>query len=514
MSLQQVPNQSTEAVQAVASTQLTAITLFRGTPEAVTINVVAPPTIVATATGQPGGATVSYTEPVLQVVRGGNVLGSLDAKDADLTLPLGLATLRLGTLTNVTEAANGTSAGGSAVLLDVAVGGPGTVLPSLVHLAIAPLTATATAPSGGVVCPPTSPSTNPLSEVHKDLSATVAYPSTPFQYIVAIPNRGTCTLTNVVATDTVTGPAGSTVSGTAPAAASVQGLTTTWDVGTVAPNQTVDLVLDVTPPGTLAAGTSYSNTVTVTGDCNGTPVSKTASISGPSSLGATSPTGSTCSVAGSNKAASHLEVVPGESFDYYIHVLNSSDEPCDAVTVTDPLGSNVQFVSCTGGCVVSGRTVTWSLGTLAPGESEDLSVTVDASSTAAAGTTLPNTATISPAKGGPESVSTSGPTVGSTSVLAPPSPATPPSTSPGQSPVVQGSSGSQPATSPSGPAQTSAVPPTGPATEAASGSASPTSVHTGLWFAGSTPYLVGLVTFGLVLLGWPRLQRLLPHDWR
>jgi hypothetical protein len=529
VTLQTVPGQSTDAVVSTATTQLTAITLLRGTPEAITINVLAPPTITATATGQAGGATVSYTEPVLQVLQGGKVLGTLDAKDADLTLPLGIGHLSLGTLTNVTQAANGTAAGGQAVLLDVALGGAGTPLPTLVNLAIAPLSASASVPSGGVVCRSTGPSTNPLSEVHKDLSATVAYPSTPFQYIVAIPNRGTCPLTSVVATDTVTGPAGSTISATAPTAASVNGLTTTWDVGTVAPNQTIDLLLTVTPPATLAAGSSYDNTVTVTGDCNGTPVSKTASIAGPSSLGARSPTGSVCSVLGSNKAASHIEVVPGESFDYYIHVFDTSAEPCDGVTVTDPLGPDVSFVSCTGGCQVSGSTVTWSLGTLAPGQSDDLSVTVDASDTAPAGTALPNAATIAPTNGAPQVVTTAGPTIGTTSVLAPPSPATPPptstsptstsptttstsptSTSPSTGSTSPSTSSSTGSTSPS----TSSSSATTPVTEGASGAASPTSVHTGLWFAGSTPYLVGLIAFGLVLLGWPRLRRLLPPSLR
>jgi hypothetical protein len=34
-------------------------------------------------------------------------------------------------------------------------------------------------------------------------------------------------------------------------------------------------------------------------------------------------------------------------------------------------------------------------------------------------------------------------------------------------------------------------------------------VHTGLWFAGSTPYLVAMGSGGVLLLGWPGLRRLL-----
>lgn len=509
--LHTVPGQATDGVVSTATTQLTAVTLFRGTPQELTINVVAPPTITAIATGRAGGASVSYSEPILQIVQGGKVIGTLDSKNLDFTLPLGLGSLSLGTLTGVTQSADGTQAAGNAVLLNLAIGGPGTPLPSLVNLSIAPLSASATVPTGGVACPGPGPSTNPLAEVHKDLSAAVAYPSTPFQYVVAVPNRGTCTLQNVVATDTVTGPAGSTISATSPTA-TVSGLQATWTVGTLAPNQTDDLLLTVTPPASLTAGESYSNQVTVTGTCNGTPVSQTATISGPSAAGGPTPVGSTCSVQGSNKAASHLQVVDGESFDYYVHVFDTSAQPCTAVVVTDTLGPNVTFVSCTGGCTHSGSTVTWNVGTLAPGQSVDLTATVTASDSAPAGTTLPNTATITPSNGSPVAVSTPGPTVTGTSVLAPPSPATLPGTAPG---TLGGGGGSGSTTGTGTGTGTATGGPGGsgvavsPSVAGASGAASPTSVHTGLWFAGSTPVLVGMVTFGLVLLGWPRLRQAL-----
>lgn len=512
--LQSVSGSANVAVVSTATTQLATVTLFSGTPEALTINVVAPPSLTATATGQPGGATVSYTEPILQVVQGGKILGTLDAKDADMKLPLGLGSLSLGTLSGVTQAANGTQAAGQAVLLNLTIGGAGTPLPTVVNLSLAPLSASATAPVGGVACPPTpGPSTNPLSEVHKDLSASVAYAGTPFQYIVAVPNRGGCTLTGVKAVDTVSGPAGTTITGTSPPAASVSGLTTTWDVGSLAPNQTVDLVLTVTPPTPLPAG-SYSNTVTVSGTCNGVGVSKTATINGPTAVGPP-PVGGTCSVAGSNKAASHLQVADGESFDYYIHVFNSSGANCTGVTVTDTLGPDVTFVSCTAGCTTSGSTVTWHLGSLAPGASEDVAMTVDASSSAPTGTQLPDTATITPGNGSAVSVSTSGPTVTGASVLAPPNPAGPPAATKGSggSSTSPGSTSTTPGTTPSttGTGGTTGIGGTGavvtPST-AAAGGVSPTTVKTGLWFAGSTPYLVGILTFGLLLLAWPRFRRL------
>ncbi len=155
--------QSTYGVQSSAITQLTALTLFKGTSNQLTVNVLAPPTVTATATGQPGGASVTYTEPILQIVQGSKVLGTLDAASANTSISLaGLGTLSLGQLTNVVKAPNGTSASGSASLLTLTLGGSGTPIPAtVVHLAIAPASVSATVPAGGVVC--TSVITSPTS---------------------------------------------------------------------------------------------------------------------------------------------------------------------------------------------------------------------------------------------------------------------------------------------------------------------------------------------------------------
>ena len=63
-----VAGQTGKGVKSTALTQVTGITLFKGSASELTINVLAPPVVTATATGKPGGATVTYSEPILEIV--------------------------------------------------------------------------------------------------------------------------------------------------------------------------------------------------------------------------------------------------------------------------------------------------------------------------------------------------------------------------------------------------------------------------------------------------------------
>ncbi|MFA6474239.1 MAG: NEW3 domain-containing protein [Patescibacteria group bacterium] len=64
------------------------------------------------------------------------------------------------------------------------------------------------------------------------------------------------------------------------------------------------------------------------------------------------------------------------------------------VTITDPLPANTSFVSADNSGALSGSTVTWNLGTQAPGTSGTVSVTVKVNSPLANGTVLTNVATL------------------------------------------------------------------------------------------------------------------------
>ena len=139
-----------------------------------TINVIAPDAITAVATGTPGGAKVTYQEPILDVLQGGKNLGELDAANPSMSigplsgpggLNLGILSLSIGSPTGVTESADGTAASGGISLLHLSVpaaaaGSPIPLpagVPTVADVEVSPLTASATVPSGGVVCSSTSP---------------------------------------------------------------------------------------------------------------------------------------------------------------------------------------------------------------------------------------------------------------------------------------------------------------------------------------------------------------------
>ena len=423
-----VAGSANKGVIAESHTQLTALTLFKGTTSELTINVVAPPVVTAVATGQPGGASVTYSEPILQIVQAGTVIGELNAADINQTvvLPNGILELKLGTL-EATTSPDGTSAEGTANLLSLTLLGAPLPVEVIAPLSIAAGTVSARVPEGGVVCgggggggggTPGPDPDNPLREVHKDASAADVRAGGSFTYTVAVPNRGTCTLTAVKVVDTVTGPAGTTITSTVPPATSTDGLKMTWDdIGPIAPNETKTLIINVKVPESIPAGTVYRNDVVVSAMCDGRAVEQPASIQGPSIY---TPGGGGCKVSDSNKAASHKEVTAGETFNYYIHVFNSGDSGCSGVTVTDTLVEDVDFVSCSDSCTNAGKDVTWTIGDLPGGSSKTLILTVKVGAGGSPGERLPDAADIDTTETSPTRVQTPGPVISEASVLAGP----------------------------------------------------------------------------------------------
>ena len=69
---------------------------------------------------------------------------------------------------------------------------------------------------------------------------------------------------------------------------------------------------------------------------------------------------------------------------------------------------------------------------------------------------------------------------------------------------VTTSAGTPAATSPA------STPTTAPPIPAVASGTSPTAVHTGEWWAGSTPVAAAIAGLGLLLIGWPRIRRLRP----
>ncbi|MCF6377565.1 Ig-like domain-containing protein [Nocardioides KLBMP 9356] len=147
-------------VVATSASNLASLDLFGQ----VTIGVSQDPTLTARASGQPGGASVDYTQPVVTITPDGQAPQVLDAANEVATFALpdnpGLVLeLSLGALTKTVDP-NGTSATGSAALLHVKLATAGLPLPgplpslgtTIADVDIVPLSASAGAPSGGIEC--------------------------------------------------------------------------------------------------------------------------------------------------------------------------------------------------------------------------------------------------------------------------------------------------------------------------------------------------------------------------
>jgi uncharacterized repeat protein (TIGR01451 family) len=426
-----VAGQSGKGVKSRALTQLTGITLFKGTPNALTVNVLAPPVIEAIATGKPGGASVKYSEPILQIVdANGEILGQLNAAAANLEIDVSpLVTLRLGHLTSKV-AKDGTSAEGRAVLLEVIVLNAEGATEPLAQLSIAGGVASAKAPSGGVDCSGAGGDVdttddgnndacgtgNPLRELHIGPSTLIARAGQTFTYTISVSNRGECRLTNVKVEQTIDGPPGSSVTSTDPEADSVDGLTVTWDdVGPLDPGDVKVLIVTVEVPDDAEDGDEYSSDVTTTADGGGSSFEETASVDGPTVGDGGS---GDCDLSQSAVGPSHEKVEPGEIFNFYISLLNSGGAPCPDVNVTLPIDDGLEFVDCTDDCTHDGNVkIDWTIDEISPGGSETLVATLRVPDNASDGTTYEHTVTIR--DGGTVTKSADGPTVTGDSVLAP-----------------------------------------------------------------------------------------------
>jgi uncharacterized repeat protein (TIGR01451 family) len=408
-----------------------------------------------TATGNPGGASVTGDDPIVEVTIGGMEVITLEANEVEQETLIGLAlgdlldgldpllaplqpVVRLSIPVTKNAAADGTTASVQASLLRIEILPPditdNPLAPVLIPLFealgldlteplgeinLAPMAASVVAPAGGLRCGADDNNPVELSKVNSG----PAIPGQSFDYTIRVGNVGDCTLESVAVTDVVTGPAGTTIVSTDPTATSVgaptaagAGLESTqvsWaDVGPIAPDASKTLKIRIQVPSSATVGQRYEDRVSVSALCDGRTVTRTFTLTEPP---VQAPGTGSCNLTGSNKSASHLEVYPGESFDFFINVFNDSAQPCTSVTVTDTLSEKVTFVSCSDGCSTSGRTVTWTIPTVAPGQSLTLRVTVSVNIGATG--TVPNTAVIDTPTTNPVTVNTPGPTITDRSVL-------------------------------------------------------------------------------------------------
>ena len=98
-------------------------------------------------------------------------------------------------------------------------------------------------------------------------------------------------------------------------------------------------------------------------------------------------------------------VMPGDQLIYTIGYENTGNAPATGVVLNDQLTVAASFVSATGGGVFdgAGNKVVWNIGAVPVGSSGELKVTVNISTAAAGGSTVPNTTSITSSEGSADS---------------------------------------------------------------------------------------------------------------
>ena len=473
------------AVQARVTSDITSANVLNNlAPDlasAVALDVVQQPNYVASATGLPGGATITGEDPVVEVTIGGDTLVTLEGENQsteatitdlvlsdlldistpglltdliedDLGIPLGdltgpiddgLTTLlnslqpvvRVSIPIEKTTTPDGTQAHVAASIVRVEVLPPEALgatepLADGINEILAALGADIggslltldIGPMAATVKAPAGGITcgeplNPLRELNKHASALEVSPGGTFEYNIAVPNRGPCVVKGVTVTDVVTGPAGFTIVDTEPDG-TITGGKVTFNLGDLAVNETKNITLTIKVPDNAPDGATFDDVVTVTGTCDGRTVTKDDRVDDIPVV-RDDFTGP-CDVQYSNKDASHIQVFPGETFSYYVHAFNAGGETCTNVTITDTLDSRVSFVSCNKSCTHEGDKVTWKVPSITAGSSVILSVVVKVDDDATG--VLDNAAIISPENGPATTVKTHGPVIGPDSIPKDPQP--------------------------------------------------------------------------------------------
>jgi uncharacterized repeat protein (TIGR01451 family) len=208
----------------------------------------------------------------------------------------------------------------------------------------------------------------PGISVIKEASETGVDAGGDFFYTITVSNTGDATAQDVVVTDTI--DADLNIQNVIGPGCQVNGQVVTCAVGDLAPGQAVQITIFVSADdeacpgvdnaavvtwgdGETQGGRADSNTVHVDVDCEpGIGITKSASVT---------------------------TALPGDQFSYTISVTNTGNAPANGVVVTDTVPAGLTIVSVQGtGCSVSGQTVTCNVGTIQPGATITILITVQA----------------------------------------------------------------------------------------------------------------------------------------
>jgi uncharacterized repeat protein (TIGR01451 family) len=246
-----------------------------------------------------------------------------------------------------------------------------------------------------------TPPQPPIYDVSKSanpVSGTQVSPGGQIVYFVTVTNRGTQPLTNVVITDSI--PARTTyVAGSADPATTLNSGLLRWTIASIPASGSRTVSFAVQVDSDVPWGTIVRNSATIISE--GDTVPKVTNI-----VEHTVGNGPTAHVKVTKAAnpPSGTAVAPGQTIEYTLTVQNDSGAAANNVTVTDqvPAGTTFQSANPTPASNVSGL-LTWSLGTLSPGETKTIRFTVAVNANLTAGTGIYNKASVTWTGGGEDS---------------------------------------------------------------------------------------------------------------
>ncbi len=191
-------------------------------------------------------------------------------------------------------------------------------------------------------------------------------------YTLTFSNPNNITLDHVVITDRV--PANTAlVAGSCQPACAVNGNLLQWNLPTLGPLGTGPIRFDVEVAGTVVSGTQILNRGYIAGSVS--------SANAHTSVAASNAVIHTAKdwLAILDKRASPpsgAQVAPGTLINYTLVYTNNGDAPLQNAQVNDTLPAELKWAgSCSPTCQVAGKKLTWTLGTVNPGQSGQLAFT-------------------------------------------------------------------------------------------------------------------------------------------